>query len=239
MADLNTFDDQIVVFEAVKASDTGRLPIRQPLQPTDSPILSPPRKQVIPHSMDDVRDSKPSRPTNRGPIPNSRDENLTTSPSSRPPRVSGPGMSYRSDTLSPAVPDQGHGMLAPSAPPPPATTKSRQSYQPYQPSPSLQYMDNSRLAVHHTQQTPSVDEQAALVQRQHTHLAQRVQSGTPQPSDRGTNSILRDTPAPDSTSSFVSDAAERSGCKQYCQAWRERYNRAYPACSRGTMKISF
>lgn len=47
MADLNTDDDQIIIFEAVKVSDTSRLPIRQPLQATNSQILSPPRKQNL------------------------------------------------------------------------------------------------------------------------------------------------------------------------------------------------
>lgn len=42
MGDLDTYRDKIIVFEAVKASDTSRLVTRQPLQPTTAQIFSPP-----------------------------------------------------------------------------------------------------------------------------------------------------------------------------------------------------
>ena len=46
MADLDIYKDKVIVFEAVRASDTSRLATRQPLQPTNtqllySPTLSP------------------------------------------------------------------------------------------------------------------------------------------------------------------------------------------------------
>ena len=41
MADLDIYKDKIIVFEAVKASDTSRLATRQPLQPTNAQISSP------------------------------------------------------------------------------------------------------------------------------------------------------------------------------------------------------
>ena len=41
MADLDTYKDKIIVFEAIKASDTARLATRQPLQPTNTQISSP------------------------------------------------------------------------------------------------------------------------------------------------------------------------------------------------------
>ena len=47
MADLDTYKDKVIVFEAVRASDTSRLVTRQPLQPTNTQLLSSPR--VSPH----------------------------------------------------------------------------------------------------------------------------------------------------------------------------------------------
>ena len=41
MADLDTYKDKIIVFEAIKASDTNRLITRQPLRPTNTQISSP------------------------------------------------------------------------------------------------------------------------------------------------------------------------------------------------------
>ncbi|CAF9943183.1 MAG: hypothetical protein ALECFALPRED_010769, partial [Alectoria fallacina] len=43
MADLDTYKDKVIVFEAIKASDTGRLVTRQPLQPANTQLFSPPR----------------------------------------------------------------------------------------------------------------------------------------------------------------------------------------------------
>lgn len=43
MADLDTYKDKVIVFEAVKASGTSRLVTRQPLQSTNTQILSSPR----------------------------------------------------------------------------------------------------------------------------------------------------------------------------------------------------
>lgn len=42
MADLDTYKDKVIVFEAVKVSDTSRLITRQPLRPTNTQLLSPP-----------------------------------------------------------------------------------------------------------------------------------------------------------------------------------------------------
>ena len=47
MADLDTYNDKVIVFEAVRASDTSRLVTRQPLQPTNTQLLSSPR--LSPH----------------------------------------------------------------------------------------------------------------------------------------------------------------------------------------------
>ena len=43
MADLDTYHDKVIVFEAVRASDTSRLFTRQPLQPTNTQMPSSPR----------------------------------------------------------------------------------------------------------------------------------------------------------------------------------------------------
>ena len=43
MADLDTYNDKVIVFEAVSASDTSRLVTRQPLQPTNTQLLASPR----------------------------------------------------------------------------------------------------------------------------------------------------------------------------------------------------
>ena len=43
MADLDIYKDKVIVFEAVRASDTGRLITRQPLQPTNTQLLYSPR----------------------------------------------------------------------------------------------------------------------------------------------------------------------------------------------------
>ena len=47
MADLDTYNDMVIVFEAVRASDTSRLVTRQPLQPTNTQLLASPR--LSPH----------------------------------------------------------------------------------------------------------------------------------------------------------------------------------------------
>ena len=47
MADLDIFKDKVIVFEAVRASDTSRPVTRQPLQPTNTQLLSSPR--LSPH----------------------------------------------------------------------------------------------------------------------------------------------------------------------------------------------
>ena len=45
MADLDTYKDKVIVFEAVKASDTSRLATRQPLKTTtNTHVLSPPKE---------------------------------------------------------------------------------------------------------------------------------------------------------------------------------------------------
>ena len=41
MADLDAYKDKIIVFEAIRVSDTTRLASRQPLQPTNTQISSP------------------------------------------------------------------------------------------------------------------------------------------------------------------------------------------------------
>ena len=43
MAELDTYKDKVIVFEAIKTSDTSRLVTRQPLQPTNTQIPSSPR----------------------------------------------------------------------------------------------------------------------------------------------------------------------------------------------------
>lgn len=36
MADLDTYKDKVIVFEAIKASDSSRVLTRQPLQPSNT-----------------------------------------------------------------------------------------------------------------------------------------------------------------------------------------------------------
>ena len=43
MADLDAYKDKVIVFEAVKTSETNRLATRQPLQPTNTQMPSSPR----------------------------------------------------------------------------------------------------------------------------------------------------------------------------------------------------
>ena len=55
MADLDTYNDKVIAFEAVRASDTSRLGTRQPLQPTNTQIPSSPRK--FPHKPASIKPS--------------------------------------------------------------------------------------------------------------------------------------------------------------------------------------
>ena len=73
IADLNTYRDQVIVFEAVKASDDSGLNNRQPLQPTNNQVLSPSqKKQESSRSMENVKPSLLGLYTQAS---NSRDEN--------------------------------------------------------------------------------------------------------------------------------------------------------------------
>lgn len=55
MADFDTYKDKIIVFEAVKASDTSRLVTRQPLRPTNNQLPSSPRASS--HKSVDIKPS--------------------------------------------------------------------------------------------------------------------------------------------------------------------------------------
>jgi len=68
MAELDSYDDKIITFEAVKASDSGRLvTTRQPLQPKNTQTFSPP-PQKLAYGMDGPQDIKPSM--YGAPVPN-------------------------------------------------------------------------------------------------------------------------------------------------------------------------
>lgn len=55
MADLDTYMDKVIVFEAIKASDASHQVTRQPLQPTNAQIPSPTRRSS--HKAADIKPS--------------------------------------------------------------------------------------------------------------------------------------------------------------------------------------
>lgn len=55
MADLDTYMDKVIVFEAIKASDASHQVTRQPLQPSNAQILSPTRRSS--HKAADIKSS--------------------------------------------------------------------------------------------------------------------------------------------------------------------------------------
>lgn len=92
MADLDTYKDKVIVFEAVRASDTTRLVTRQPLQPTNTQLLSP-RKAVS----DKSAGIKPS-------FDGAVDENGTFSPKWLPDRISQAPRSHSQTSASTVQP---------------------------------------------------------------------------------------------------------------------------------------
>ncbi len=244
MADLNTFDDQVVVFEAVKTSDTGRLPAREPLRPTNMQILSPPRGEEPSTNMTGVANAKLLITVPRASAINAQGENHSANLFSRPmlphtsgpPGVSGSGMPPRGDTLSPAAPSQGHGMLGPSPQPPSAIPK--QGHQPYQAVPSPRHVDSSRYMGYQGQQARSAKEQAAIIELQEAWLQKHEPPRPSNSAENRSNTAFPHNPTPNATSTPTSDAADMSGCRQYSQAWHERYSRAYPRCTKGKMTLN-
>ena len=105
MADLDTYKDKVIVFEAVKASDANRLATRQPLQPTNTQIPSSPRASShkpagIKPGLDGTLDENNVRPyvgtqSNTHSLPRSLDR------ISQPSRVGShfPGSTCQSSTL--------------------------------------------------------------------------------------------------------------------------------------------
>lgn len=244
MADLNTFDDQVVVFEAVKTSGTSRLPVREPLRPTNTQILSPPRKEYHSHGMDGVADVKLSVPHSQGPGLNARNEENPPNPSSHPisPGTFGPPrISDRSrETLSPAVPSHENGMLLPSSRPSPPTLTKSAGYQSYQPPASRQNTDGSRLTGYPAQQSRSAEEQAISPQRQQAHIAQRAQSGQASVTSRfssnesnGLHSPSQDSPMPGATSKASVGTDEAIGYNHFCKSMRGRLPTTRPGMTNG------
>lgn len=77
MADLDTYEDQVIVFEAVKTSDSSRLVSRLPLQPSNTQLLSPPggssRKPVsLKPNFDGASDENHISAMSHGSLPPSR-----------------------------------------------------------------------------------------------------------------------------------------------------------------------
>lgn len=70
LGELDSYNDKVVAFEAVKASDSGRMvSSRQPLQPKNSQPLSPPVEQPR-HGLNGIQNIKPppfEAPASRGP----------------------------------------------------------------------------------------------------------------------------------------------------------------------------
>ena len=103
MADLDTYKDKIIVFEAVKASESSRLATRQPLQPTNTQISSPTQKPAV------------IKPSFDGTSDGASDENYTppsamSYPSFQPSRVMHaqvlhPGIQSSNHSLPPASDD--------------------------------------------------------------------------------------------------------------------------------------
>lgn len=124
MADLDTYEDKVIVFEAVKASDASRVVTRQPLQPTNTQLLSPKgslhKSTRIKPSFDSASDENhiPPPSTSYGSLHSSRGmHGQALHPGTRsnihsPPPSSGrmsqasrsnshtPGSTFRSSTLS-------------------------------------------------------------------------------------------------------------------------------------------
>ena len=97
------YHDGVVVFEAVKTSNASRLPSRQPLQPTNIQVLSPPSNSQSPQNLADVKTPIPA-PQNL--IPRPLDENSMFQPKSYLPQVhtecSQPSANVRSYTNTPS-----------------------------------------------------------------------------------------------------------------------------------------
>ena len=84
VAELDMYRDGVVVFEAIKTSNASRLPSRQPLQPTNNQVLSPPDKSRPSQILADV---KTPIPAPRNLIPRPLDENSIFQPKPYPPQV--------------------------------------------------------------------------------------------------------------------------------------------------------
>ncbi len=78
------YRDRVVVFEAIKTSNASRLPSRQPLQPTNTQVLSPPDKS---QSSQNLADVKTPIPAPRNLIPRLLDENSMFLPKPFQPQV--------------------------------------------------------------------------------------------------------------------------------------------------------
>lgn len=110
MGDLDVYKDKVIVFEAVKTSDTGRLITRQPLQPTNTQLLSP-------------NGSSPELTSIKGSIDRAADENVTPSDMSHgsfPPSKAVHGQALHPGTQSnaqPLSPSLGRVSDAPSSNP--------------------------------------------------------------------------------------------------------------------------
>lgn len=77
MANLNTYNDNVIAFEAVRASDTSRLAARQPLQPTERREQ---HKLAALHSEPQIpKGLKPVHSTIQSPLIDAGDENFSTS----------------------------------------------------------------------------------------------------------------------------------------------------------------
>ena len=81
MADLDTHNDHLVVFEAIRVSDTSRLNVRQPLQPKNNQVLTPTPKQKHFQETGNIKDIVPNH---QAQMLNSQDENRGVAPGPNP-----------------------------------------------------------------------------------------------------------------------------------------------------------
>ena len=129
VAELDVYNDRVVVFEAVNISNVSRLPSRRPLQPTNTQVLSPPDKSSRSQNLVDV---KMPISTAQNPIARPLDENSMLQPKAHLPqahteRSQPPAdvMSYaktpspnKSHSAAPDVSDRASFALPMGSPPP-------------------------------------------------------------------------------------------------------------------------
>ena len=230
MTDLDTFNDYVIIFEAVRFSDNQRLPIREPLRPTNTQVLSP-LGQKSPSCMDGAADMKSPSSIPQSLAFKPQDENQQQR-AFHTSRVPDEGLPLQGDMGSSAVPHQSHGKLGPlrqNSSGPAGLAKNPHP-------PSGHNIDMGLSAGFRTSEDDRSVAQRATIERQHIQLAgsqYRQHSKfetqkTPEPP-----SLSSCSPIQDVRSGIFSNDAEFLDWCDYYKAWFARFSEAYPGRSRG------